>query len=158
MSLSVFFLLLSFFHPASVSPQVTAETVTDLEQRFTTALLKKDAGALDGLLADDIVHIGFEGQIAGKVEYMDFFKRDIWRYRKYEPTNLKVKVLGNVPWSPAGWTALSSSVTKKPLAHLLSPMSGYARGIGGGKRLLRFRPSQVRPLETGILLLNFRKS
>ncbi|HWN09524.1 MAG TPA: nuclear transport factor 2 family protein [Pyrinomonadaceae bacterium] len=96
MSLSIFLLLLVFFQPASVSTQVTAGTVTELEQRFTTALMKKDAVALHELLADDLLHIGFEGQFAGKAEYMAFFKRDIWHYRKYEPTNLRVKVLGNV--------------------------------------------------------------
>jgi hypothetical protein len=70
--------------------------VRELEQLFTTALLKKDAAELDKLLADDLVHIGFEGQIASKTEYMAFFKQDIWRYHKYEPTNMAVKSLGNV--------------------------------------------------------------
>jgi hypothetical protein len=41
------------------------------------------------------VHISFEGQIAGKVEYMAFFKQGAWQYRKYEPVNVVVKALGN---------------------------------------------------------------
>ena len=70
--------------------------MTEIEQRFNAALLKKDAATLDELLADDIVHIGFEGQFAGKGEYMAFFKRDIWQYRKYEPANVAIKPFGNV--------------------------------------------------------------
>jgi len=48
------------------------------------------------LLADDLVHISFDGQVAGKAEYMAFFKQGAWQYRKYEPTNVKVKVFGQM--------------------------------------------------------------
>ena len=90
---SVFLILLSFLQgPAADSKQA----VMEIEKRFNSALLTKDAVALDEFLSDDIVHIGFEGQFAGKAEYMAFFKRDIWQYRKYEPSNEAVKVFGNV--------------------------------------------------------------
>lgn len=91
--LSVFLILLSFLQGA---PADSKQTVMEIEKRFNSALLTKDAVALDDFLADDIVHIGFEGQLAGKAEYLGFFKQDIWRYRKYEPSNETVKVLGNV--------------------------------------------------------------
>jgi ketosteroid isomerase-like protein len=67
-----------------------------VEQRFTEALLKKDAVAVDELLADDLLHISFDGQVAKKAQYMAFFKEGPWQYRKYKPTNVAVKVLGNV--------------------------------------------------------------
>jgi ketosteroid isomerase-like protein len=91
--LSVVLILLSFLQGA---PTDSKQTVIEIEKRFNAALLKKDAVTLDDLLADDIVHIGFEGQFAGKGEYMAFFKRDIWQYRKYEPGNETVKVVGDV--------------------------------------------------------------
>jgi ketosteroid isomerase-like protein len=91
--LSVVLILLSFLQGA---PTDSKQTVIEIEKRFNAALLKKDAVTLDELLADDIVHIGFEGQLAGKAEYMAFFKRDIWQYRKYEPSNETVKVVGDV--------------------------------------------------------------
>jgi ketosteroid isomerase-like protein len=91
--LSVVLILLSFLQGA---PTDSKQTVIEIEKRFNAALLKKDAVTLDELLADDIVHIGFEGQFAGKGEYMAFFKRDIWQYRKYEPGNETVKVVGDV--------------------------------------------------------------
>ena len=81
--LSVVKILQNFLQGASADSK---QTVTEIEKRFNSALLQKDAVALDEFLADDIVHIGFEGQLAGKAEYMAFFKRDIWQYRKYEPT------------------------------------------------------------------------
>lgn len=90
--LSVFLILFSFFQGA---PADTKQTITEIEKRFNSALLQKDAVTLDEMLADDIVHIGFEGQLAGKAEYMAFFKRDIWQYRKYEPGNETVKLLDN---------------------------------------------------------------
>lgn len=91
--LSVVLIFLSFLQGAPID---TKQTVTEIEKRFNAALLKKDAVTLEELLADDIVHIGFEGQFAGKGEYMAFFKRDIWQYRKYEPSNETIKVVGDV--------------------------------------------------------------
>jgi uncharacterized protein (TIGR02246 family) len=80
----------------SPSTQTTASTVTEAEERFTAGLLKKDVVAFADLLADDLLHIGFDGQIAGKAEYMAFFRQGAWQYLKYEPSNVAVKVLGNV--------------------------------------------------------------
>lgn len=141
--LSVFLILLSFSLGVSApATQTTNTSVMEIERTFTTALFKKDAVTLDELLADDLLHIGFEGQFAGKAEYMAFFKQDIWQYRKYEPANVAIKVVGNVAvvtgrvertivinnvettgafafthvWSRAGsrWRMISSQVTSVP--------------------------------------------
>lgn len=76
--------------PASV------DSITQIEQRFNQALMKRDAAEFDLLLANDLVHISFEGQSAGKAEYMAFFRQGAWQYKKYEPSNVKVKMLGNL--------------------------------------------------------------
>ena len=95
--LSVFLILLSLLQAASTPATQTSEkSVTDVEQRFTAALLKKDDVAFGELLADDLVHISFDGAVASKAEYMAFFKAGAWQYKKYEPTNASVKLLGNV--------------------------------------------------------------
>ncbi len=70
-----------------------SETILDLERRFAAALLERDGAAVDELLSEDLVHIGFEGQIVGKSEYMSFFRQGDWRYRTYSMSQLKVKVL-----------------------------------------------------------------
>jgi ketosteroid isomerase-like protein len=95
--LSVFLVLLGFLQGGSTpATETTENTVREVEQNFTAALLKKDDVAIDELLADDLLHISFEGQVARKAEYMAFFKEGAWQYRKYEPSNVAVKVLGNV--------------------------------------------------------------
>jgi hypothetical protein len=94
--LSVLLVLLSFHGTAVASSQTAATTVTQVEERFTAGLLKNYHVAFGELLADDLVHISFDGQFAGKTEYMAFFKEGAWQYRKYEPTNIAVKILGNV--------------------------------------------------------------
>lgn len=91
--LSIIVVLLTSFQ---VSTQADLETVKQIEQRFTANLLKKDADAFAELLADDIVHIGFEGQRAGKAEYLVYFKMGAWAYKKYEPSDVSIKLLGNV--------------------------------------------------------------
>ena len=93
--LSILLVLFSFQGTSTPSDQ-TASRITQLEQRFTAALLKKDDVAFGDLLADDLVHISFDGQVASKTEYMAFFKQGAWQYRKYEPTNVKIKVFGQV--------------------------------------------------------------
>ncbi len=94
---SVFLILLSFLQGATnPAAQATPNDLMEVERRFNAALLKKDDVVITELLADDLVHISFEGQAAGKTEYLAFFKQDVWRYLKYEPTNVAVKILGNV--------------------------------------------------------------
>ena len=92
MAALLIFIILSAFQGSSPS----THSITQIEQRFNAALLKRDAVEFDLLLADDLVHISFEGQSAGKAEYMAFFKQGAWQYKKYEPSDVKVKLLGNV--------------------------------------------------------------
>jgi ketosteroid isomerase-like protein len=94
--LSVLLILLGLLQGTSAPAAQTTAAVTDAEQLFTAALLKKDDVAFGELLADDLVHISFDGAVAGKAEYMAFFKAGAWQYKKYEPTNASVKLLGNV--------------------------------------------------------------
>ena len=83
----------------SVNPTPTTPSGHDeilaLERRFTDSLLRRDHVLHDALLADDIVHIGFEGQIAAKPEYMAFFRQGDWRYTRYSTSNVAVKRLGS---------------------------------------------------------------
>jgi hypothetical protein len=43
-------------------------------------LRERNAVAFERLLAEDLRHVGFEGQIAGKRECMAFFASGDWRY------------------------------------------------------------------------------
>ena len=76
-------------------PQPTAATVLALEKTFNSALLDRDEFKFGPLLAEDLVHVGFEGQIGGKKEYMAFFRSGAWRYLKYQSSNITVKLLGS---------------------------------------------------------------
>ena len=73
----------------------TEATILALEQRFNEGLLNRNEKEFGELLAEDLIHIGFEGQIAGKIEYMSFFKTGAWRYLKYQPSNVSVKILAD---------------------------------------------------------------
>ena len=90
--LLTFLVLVCSFQGSSAN----VDSITQIEQRFNEALMKRDAAEFDLLLANDLVHINFEGQSAGKAEYMAFFRQGAWQYKKYEPSNVKVKMLGNL--------------------------------------------------------------
>lgn len=79
---------------ATPTPSNASDPILRLEQRLTESLVRRDEIAHGALLADDLVHIGFEGQIAGKSEYMSFFEEGDWRYTRYSPSRVAVKVLG----------------------------------------------------------------
>ena len=64
--LSVFLVLVGAVDGTLNESTQTPDEVMQLEQRFTTALLKRDDIEFNELLAEDLVHIGFEGQIGGK--------------------------------------------------------------------------------------------
>ncbi|HEX5717005.1 MAG TPA: nuclear transport factor 2 family protein [Thermoanaerobaculia bacterium] len=76
----------------SLMASPSSETFLDLERRFAAAVLDRDGATVDSLLAEDLIHIGFEGQIARKVEYMSFFNDGDWRYSRYATSDLSVKV------------------------------------------------------------------
>ena len=80
--------------PAPTTPSASDE-ILELERRFTDSLVRRDNGVHDAFLADDLVHIGFEGQIAAKTEYMTFFRQGDWKYTRYSPSNVSVKRLGS---------------------------------------------------------------
>ena len=90
--LLIFIILVGSFQGSSSSTQ----SITEIEQRFNAALLKRDAAEFDQLLSNDLVHISFEGQSAGKAEYMAFFKQGAWQYKKYQSADVKIKLMGNV--------------------------------------------------------------
>ena len=87
--------LLVICQAVNTSSSLTAmsDSILALEERFKTALLERDAATIEALLADDLIHVGFEGQIVGRTEYLSFFKTGDWRYTKYSLSQVSVKAL-----------------------------------------------------------------
>lgn len=72
----------------------TAGEVLALEERWATMLRERNDEAFAKLLAEDLRHVGFEGQIVGKQEYMAFFKAGDWKYSEYTLLSPQVTVEG----------------------------------------------------------------
>lgn len=77
----------------SDTTQTSEAIILALEQRYNAGLIYRNEKDFGELLAEDLIHIGFEGQIARKNEYMSFFKTGAWRYLKYQPSNVSIKIL-----------------------------------------------------------------
>lgn len=69
-----------------------AADVLALEEQWASALRQRNEVAFAKLLADDLRHVGFEGQIVGKREYMAFFSAGDWRYSEYSLVSPQVTV------------------------------------------------------------------
>lgn len=65
-----------------------------LEEQWASALRERDEVAFGKLLAEDLRHVGFEGQIVGKREYMSFFSTGDWRYSEYSIVDPQVMIEG----------------------------------------------------------------
>lgn len=66
----------------SATPATSADLLA-LEDQWAAALRERNHEAFEKLLAEDLQHVGFEGQVVGKREYMAFFKDGDWRYSEY---------------------------------------------------------------------------
>ena len=66
----------------SAAPPTTRDLLV-LEEQWAHALRERDEAAFGKLLAEDLRHVGFEGQIVGKRDYMAFFSAGDWRYSEY---------------------------------------------------------------------------
>ena len=66
--------------------------VMALEEQWAGALRERNDVAFGKLLAEDLRHVGFEGQIVGKREYMAFFNTSDWRYTEYSLVAPKVTI------------------------------------------------------------------
>jgi ketosteroid isomerase-like protein len=72
-----------------------ADAVKALELERFQAMEKNDFGALDRLLADDLVYTHSSGVADSKAAYIDALKSGKTRYLKIVPGDLKVRALGD---------------------------------------------------------------
>ena len=77
----------------SAAPPATGDILA-LEEQWAGALRQRNEAAFGKLLAEDLRHVGFEGQIVGKREYMAFFSTGDWRYTEYSLVGPQVTVEG----------------------------------------------------------------
>ena len=68
--------------------------VLALEEQWAGGLRERNEVAFGKLLAEDLRHVGFEGQIVGKQEYMAFFSAGDWKYSEYSLVAPQVTVEG----------------------------------------------------------------
>jgi ketosteroid isomerase-like protein len=71
-----------------------ARDVLALEEQWAGALRERNEIAFAKFLAEDLRHIGFEGQIVGKRDYMAFFKTGDWKYSEYTLVDPQVAIEG----------------------------------------------------------------
>ena len=87
-------------HPPDATPTpplgAEAQAILAMEERYKAGLLEPDEETFRDLLADDLIHIGSEGEIVDKAQYMDLFTRGKWWYKKYKPVGVRVRMYGTV--------------------------------------------------------------
>jgi len=70
------------------------QTLLQMERDWTQASLKKDAAALEKILADDWVAIGFQGTTTNKTQALAELKSGVSTTQSVELGDMKVRIFG----------------------------------------------------------------
>jgi ketosteroid isomerase-like protein len=65
------------------------------EQKRVEALISADVAALDGLIADDLVHIHADGKIDGKADYLHGVANK-YKFHAVERGELRIRIYGDL--------------------------------------------------------------
>ena len=68
--------------------------IVALEARIRAAQLDADVAALDGLIADELLFTGPDGQLATKAQDLQAHQSGAVRFRSHEPEELRVRRIG----------------------------------------------------------------
>ena len=68
--------------------------IVELETRLRSAQLAADVAALDSLIADDLLFVGPDGQLATKNQDLDAHASGAVRFREHLPEELRVRRIG----------------------------------------------------------------
>jgi hypothetical protein len=68
--------------------------IVALEARTRTAQLAADVGALDALLADNLLFTGPDGRLATKAQDLDAHRSGLVRFRAHVPKELRIRRVG----------------------------------------------------------------
>lgn len=71
------------------------EELLKLEDEFTRAVTNNDAGAVDGILADDWIIVDPDGGIIDKARFLGVIKSGVLSHELMESTDLRVRLYGN---------------------------------------------------------------
>jgi ketosteroid isomerase-like protein len=84
------------------------ENLLRLENEFERAVANNDADALDGILADDWIIVGPDGDMTDKARFLGVIKSGVLSHELMESTDMTVRLYGNT----AVVTALTTSKGK----------------------------------------------
>src|SRR5438477_10737412 len=71
------------------------EAVRKAENDRFAAMLKADVGALDKLLAPDLIYTHGDGRVIDKAAFLSDFKTGAFKYVTIEPNDLKIRIYGD---------------------------------------------------------------
>ena len=71
-----------------------AAEIVDLESRLRTVQLAADVASLDALIAEDLLFVGPDGQLATKSQDLAAHASGAVRFREHEPEELHVRRVG----------------------------------------------------------------
>lgn len=88
-------MLLPVFGPAKADTSSVEQTLMQMERDWAQAGIKKDASAIDKILADDWSGIDYEGTTYTKAESLADLKSGVSTTQSYDFGPMKVRVFGN---------------------------------------------------------------
>ena len=114
------------------------------EAELRAAQLAGDAAALDGLIADQLLFTGPDGELGTKAEDLEAHRAGVVRFRMHEPEDLRVRRVGNDVAVAALRTRLAVEVTGMVHRGTYRYTRVWARESGRTWRVVGGHVSEVR--------------
>jgi ketosteroid isomerase-like protein len=122
----------------AADPEIAA-----LEARLRAAQLDADVAVLDGLLADQLLFTGPDGQLATKAQDLQAHESGAVRFRAHEPEELRVRRVGDHVAIAALRTRLTVEVAGTLVRGTYRYTRVWAREPGGPWRVVGGHVSEV---------------
>ncbi len=117
--------------------------IVELEARIRRAQLDADVAALDGLIAEELLFTGPDGQLGTKAQDLAAHGSGVVKFREHEPEQLRVRRVG----ADVAVTALRARLSVEVAGALVSGTYRYtrvwARENGGSWRVVGGHVSEV---------------
>jgi ketosteroid isomerase-like protein len=119
------------------------DEIVACEAEMRAAQLNADVGALDRLIADELLFTGPDGQLGSKAEDLQLHGSGTVRFRSYEPEELHVRRIGNDVAVAALRARLSVEVRGETVTGTYRYTRVWARETGSAWRVVGGHVSAV---------------
>ena len=134
-------ILVASFTLVSCFGQVKPSDIENLDKAWSTAIVARDAGALDRLLDNDLVYAHASGVVDSKQQYLEKIKSGKQVYKSFEQRKISVRIHGDVAITQS-WARVTGVNPQGPFDDKLMLLHAWLKK-NGSWRLIAHQTARV---------------